>query len=394
MNFEELKTLDHEYVMQSYGRFDVAVDHGKNATLWDVEGREYIDFTSGIGVCCLGYGDEDWAKAIYEQALKLGHISNLFYSEPYINTARTLCERTGMSNVFFANSGAESNEGMIKLARKYSFDKYGKGRGTVITLNKSFHGRTITTLAATGQDVFHNYFFPFTEGFRHADANSMDSLESVAGHDVCAVMMELVQGEGGVLPLDMEFVQNVAKLCAERDWLLLIDEVQTGVGRTGSLFAFQQYGITPDAVSFAKGIAGGLPFGGIMANEKCAGVFTPATHATTFGGNPIAAAAAGVVLKKLDEGMLEQVKEKGAYLREQIEALELPCLGKTRGMGLMIGIEVKGDKTNKELAALLIKNGLLCLTAGPGLRLLPPLTITKEEMDKGVAIMKQTLSAL
>jgi len=394
MNFEELKTLDHEYVMQSYGRFDVAVDHGKNATLWDVEGREYIDFTSGIGVCCLGYGDEDWAKAIYEQALKLGHISNLFYSEPYINTARTLCERTGMSNVFFANSGAESNEGMIKLARKYSFDKYGKGRGTVITLNKSFHGRTITTLAATGQDVFHNYFFPFTEGFRHADANSMDSLESVAGHDVCAVMKELVQGEGGVLPLDMEFVQNVAKLCAERDWLLLIDEVQTGVGRTGSLFAFQQYGITPDAVSFAKGIAGGLPFGGIMANEKCAGVFTPATHATTFGGNPIAAAAAGVVLKKLDEGMLEQVKEKGAYLREQIEALELPCLGKTRGMGLMIGIEVKGDKTNKELAALLIKNGLLCLTAGPGLRLLPPLTITKEEMDKGVAIMKQTLSAL
>ena len=392
MSFEELKARDHEYVMQSYGRFDVAIDHGKNATLWDVEGKEYIDFTSGIGVCCLGYGDEDWAKAIYGQALKLGHISNLFYSEPYISVAEKLCQRTGMSNVFFANSGAESNEGMIKLARKYSFDKYGKGRGTVITLNKSFHGRTITTLAATGQDVFHNYFFPFTEGFRHADANSMDSLESVAGHDVCAVMMELVQGEGGVLPLDVEFVQNVAKLCAERDWLLLIDEVQTGVGRTGSLFAFQQYGITPDVVSFAKGIAGGLPFGGIMANAKCAGVFTPATHATTFGGNPIAAAAAGVVLEKLDEDMLAQVKEKGAYLREQIEALELPCLGKTRGMGLMIGIEVKGDRTNKELAAKLIENGLLCLTAGPGLRLLPPLTITKEEMDKGVAIMKATLS--
>ena len=392
MSFLELKARDHQYVMQSYGRFDVAVDHGKNATLWDVEGKEYIDFTSGIGVCCLGYGDEDWAKAIYEQALKLGHISNLFYSEPYINVAQTLCERTGMSNVFFANSGAESNEGMIKLARKYSFDKYGKGRGTVITLNKSFHGRTITTLAATGQDVFHNYFFPFTEGFRHADANSMESLESVAGHDVCAVMMELVQGEGGVLPLDREFVHSVAKLCAERDWLLLIDEVQTGVGRTGSLFAFQQYGIVPDVVSFAKGIAGGLPFGGIMANEKCAGVFTPATHATTFGGNPIAAAAAAAVLDKLDDAMLAQVKEKGEYLRAQIEALELPCLGATRGMGLMIGIEVKGDKTNKELAALLIQNGLLCLTAGPGLRLLPPLTITKEEMDKGVAIMKAVLS--
>ncbi len=391
MSFEGLKIRDHEYVMQSYGRFDVAIDHGKNATLWDVEGKEYIDFTSGIGVCCLGYGNEDWAKSIYDQAMKLGHISNLFYSEPYINVAQKLCQRTGMSNVFFANSGAESNEGMIKLARKYSFDKYGKGRGTVITLNKSFHGRTITTLAATGQDVFHNYFFPFTEGFRHADANDMDALESVAGHDVCAVMMELVQGEGGVLPLDKEYVGKVAELCAQRDWLLLIDEVQTGVGRTGSLFAFQQYGIQPDVVSFAKGIAGGLPFGGIMANEKCSGVFTPGTHATTFGGNPIAAAAAVTVLDTLDEGMLAQVQEKGEYLREQIEALDLPCLGKTRGLGLMIGIEVKGDKTNKELAAKLIENGLLCLTAGPGLRLLPPLTITKEEMDKGIAIMKATL---
>ncbi|MBR2935134.1 MAG: aspartate aminotransferase family protein [Oscillospiraceae bacterium] len=391
MSFEELKIRDHEYVMQSYGRFDVAVDHGKNATLWDVEGKEYIDFTSGIGVCSLGYGNEAWAKSIYDQALKLGHISNLFYSEPYINVAQKLCQRTGMSNVFFSNSGAESNEGMIKLARKYSFDKYGKGRGTVITLNKSFHGRTITTLAATGQDVFHNYFFPFTEGFRHADANDMDVLESVAGHDVCAVMMELVQGEGGVLPLDKEYVSKVAELCAQRDWLLLVDEVQTGVGRTGSLFAFQQYGIQPDVVSFAKGIAGGLPFGGIMANEKCSGVFTPGTHATTFGGNPIAAAAAITVLDALDEDMLAQVQEKGEYLREQIEALDLPCLGKTRGMGLMIGIEVKGDKTNKELAAKLIENGLLCLTAGPGLRLLPPLTITKEEMDKGIAIMKATL---
>ena len=392
MSFEQLKQTDHQYVMQSYGRFDVAIDHGKGATLWDVEGKEYIDFTSGIGVCSLGYGDEGWAEAIHAQALKLGHISNLFYSEPYISAAEKLCQRTGMSNAFFANSGAESNEGMIKLARKYSFDKYGKGRGTVITLNKSFHGRTITTLAATGQDVFHNYFFPFTEGFRHADANDMESLESVAGHDVCAVMMELVQGEGGVLPLDPAYVRQVAELCAQRDWLLLIDEVQTGVGRTGSLFAFQQYGIRPDVVSFAKGIAGGLPFGGIMANAKCAGVFTPGTHATTFGGNPIAAAAACHVLDRLDDEVLAQVREKGQYLREQIEALDLPCLGATRGLGLMIGIEVKGDRTNKELAAKLIENGLLCLTAGPGLRLLPPLTITKEEMDKGIAIMKAVLS--
>lgn len=392
MTFEELKALDEQYVMQSYGRFPVAIDHGKGATVWDVEGKEYIDFTSGIGVCSLGYDNEDWVKAVTAQASKLGHISNLFYSEPYIRLAQQLCTRTGMSNVFFANSGAESNEGMIKLARKYSFDKYGKGRGTVITLHKSFHGRTITTLAATGQDVFHNYFFPFTEGFHYADANDLDSVEAVAGHDVCAVMFELIQGEGGVLPLDPEFVQGVADLCAKRDWLLLIDEVQTGVGRTGSLFAFQQYGIQPDAVSFAKGIAGGLPFGGVMANEKCRNVFTPGTHATTFGGNPVAAAAALQVLDTLDDKLLQEVKEKGDYLRSQIEALNLPCLGATRGMGLMIGIEVKGEKTNKEIAAKLIENGLLCLTAGPGLRLLPPLVITKEEMDKGLAIMKATLS--
>ena len=392
MTFEELKTLDQQYVMQSYGRFPVAIDHGRGATVWDVEGREYIDFTSGIGVCSLGYGNEGWVKAVTGQASKLGHISNLFYSEPYIRLAQQLCVRAGMSNVFFANSGAEGNEGMIKLARKYSFDKYGKGRGTVITLRNSFHGRTITTLAATGQDKFHNYFFPVTEGFRYADANDLDSVEAVAGHDVCAVMFELIQGEGGVLPLDREFVRGVADLCAKRDWLLLIDEVQTGVGRTGSLFAFQQYGVEPDAVSFAKGIAGGLPFGGVMANEKCRNVFAPGTHATTFGGNPVAAAAACYVLDALDEKLLEQVKEKGGYLRGQIEALDLPCLGATRGMGLMIGIAVRGEKSNKEIAAKLIENGLLCLTAGPGLRLLPPLVITREEMDKGLAIMKAALS--
>ena len=312
MTFEEIKALDHQYVMQSYGRFDVAVDHGRGATLWDTQGREYIDFTSGIGVCSLGYADEGWVNAITEQAGKLGHISNLFYAEPYVKAAEKLCRKAGMSNVFFANSGAESNEGLIKLARKYSFDKYGKGRGTIITLHKSFHGRTITTLSATGQDVFHNYFFPFTEGFRHADANDFDSVEAMAGHDVCAVMFELIQGEGGVLPLDREFVQKVADLCAKRDWLLLIDEVQTGVGRTGSLFAFQQYGIQPDAVSFAKGIAGGLPFGGVMAGEKCRNVFTTGTHGTTFGGNPISAAAACYVLDRMDGAMFQSVTPRTA----------------------------------------------------------------------------------
>lgn len=391
MKFEELKALDEQYVMHSYNRFPVAIDHGKGATVWDMDNKAYIDFTAGIGVCSLGYANESWMKAVNDQAAKLGHISNLFYSEPYVKVAQKLCTRTGMSNAMFANSGAEGNEAMIKLARKYSFDKYGKGRGTVITLHKSFHGRTITTLAATGQDVFHNYFFPFTEGFRYADANDLDSVKAVAGHDVCAVMFELVQGEGGVLPLDREFVQEVADLCAKRDWLLLIDEVQTGVGRTGTLFAFQQYGVQPDVMSFAKGIAAGLPFGGILANEKCRNVFAPGTHGTTFGGNPVSAAAACQVLDVMDDAFLLQVQEKGEYLRTQIEAMDLPCLGATRGLGLMIGIEVKGEKTNKELAAKLVEHGLLCLTAGPGLRMLPPLVITKEEMDRGLAILKETL---
>ena len=391
MTFEEIKALDEQYVMHSYGRFQVAIDHGKGATVWAVDGKEYIDFSAGIGVCSLGYGDPGWVEAVSTQAAKLGHISNLFYTEPYAKVAQKLCVRTGMSNVMFGNSGAEANEAMIKLARKYSFDRYGKGRGTVITLHNSFHGRTITTLAATGQDKFHNYFFPFTEGFRYADANDLDSVEVVAGHDVCAVMMELVQGEGGVLPLDLEFVQKVAELCAKRDWLLLVDEVQSGMGRTGSLFAFQQYHIQPDVVSFAKGIAGGLPFGGIMANEKCREVFSPGTHGTTFGGNPVAAAAACHVLDRMDDAFLAQVKEKGAYLRQAIEAMELPCLGKTRGLGMMVGIDVVGEQTNSQLAAKLIESGLLILTAGPGLRLLPPLTITQEEMDKGLSIMKAAL---
>lgn len=392
MSFDTLKELDAQYAMQPYARFDVALSHGSGATLWDVEGQPYIDFTSGIGVSSLGHGNQRWADAIYKQALKLAHTSNLYYSEPYIRVAETLCNRTGMSNVFFANSGAESNEGMIKLARKYSFDKYGKGRGTIITLNKSFHGRTLATLTATGQDVFHNYFYPFPEGFRYAEANDIDSLSEVAGHDVCAVMIELIQGEGGVLPLDMKYVQAVAKFCQQRDWLLLIDEVQTGVGRTGSLFTFQQYDIAPDVVSFAKGIAGGLPFGGLLAGEQCRDVFTAGTHGTTFGGNPVAAAAALEVLSQVDDKLMAEVVEKGTYLRTKIQEMNLPCLGESRGMGLMIGIAVTGEKTNKELAKKLCSRGLLILTAGPDLRLLPPLTITYEEMDRGLAILKETLA--
>ena len=391
MTFEELKALDEQYVLQTYGRNPIAIDHGHGATLYDLDGREYIDFTSGIGVNSVGAANPKWQAAIAEQAAKLGHISNLFYTQPYALLAEKMCTRSGMAAAFFGNSGAEANEGIIKLARKYSFDKCGAGRGTVITLNHSFHGRTITTLAATGQDVFHNYFFPFTEGFRYADP-ALDSVQEVAGHDVCAVMLELVQGEGGVLPMEPEFVAGLAKLCEERDWLLLVDEVQTGIGRTGSLFCFQQFGIRPDACSFAKGIAGGLPMGGFLVNEKCRKVLGPGQHATTFGGNPVCAAAGCAVLDILDDAVLEDVKKKGAYIRESVEAMELPCLGKTRGMGLMIGVAVADGYSNKDLCARLNSAGLLSLTAGPGLRFLPPLTITMEEIDKGLAILKDALS--
>jgi acetylornithine/N-succinyldiaminopimelate aminotransferase len=266
------------------------------------------------------------------------------------------------------------------------------GRSTIITLHNSFHGRTITTLQATGQDVFHQYFFPFTEGFRYAEANDLESVKAQAGEDTCAVFLELIQGEGGVLPMDKAFVQELAKWCAEKDYLLLVDEVQTGVGRTGSLFCFQQYDILPDAVTFAKGIAGGLPMAGVLCNEKCRNVLTPGTHATTFGGNPIAAAAALAVQDILSDEVLEEVKAKGAYLRNKIETMGSPAVSGTRGLGLMVGITLNEGYVNKELAGEMISAGLLVLTAGQNvIRLLPPLTISYEEIDQGLAIMKQVL---
>lgn len=393
MTFEELKARDHQYVMQTYGRFDVAIDHGEGSTLYGLEGQEYTDFASGIGVASLGYGHPAWVKAVTEQASKLAHTSNLFYTEPYVNLAEKLCTRTGMASVFFANGGGEANEGIIKLARKYSYDKYGMGRSTIITLHNSFHGRTITTLQATGQDVFHQYFFPFTEGFRYAEANDLESVKAQAGDDVCAVFLELIQGEGGVLPMDQQFIQDLAAYCAENDYLLLVDEVQTGVGRTGSLFCFQQYGILPDACTFAKGIAGGLPMAGVICNEKCRNVLSPGTHATTFGGNPIAANAACTVLDVLDDDMMQTINEKGAYLRESIAAFDSEYVDCVRGMGLMVGIVLKDGVDRSTLVKKCYEQNLLVLTAGPKtIRLLPPLVITKEEMDKGLAVLKNVLA--
>jgi acetylornithine/N-succinyldiaminopimelate aminotransferase len=378
--------------MQTYGRFPLAIDHGEGATLYSPEGKAYVDFASGIGVNSLGYGNAAWQKAITDQIGKLGHISNLYYSEPYIRLAQQLTRRTGMKRVFFANGGGEANEGAIKLARKYSFDKYGMGRSTILTLFNSFHGRTVTTLAATGQDVFHNYFFPFTEGFRYAKANDIEDVKAQGGDDVCAVMMELVQGEGGVLPLEADFVKAVRDLCAEKDWLLIIDEVQTGVGRTGSLFCFQQFGLEPDVVTFAKGIAGGLPLAGVMAGAKTQDVLGPGTHATTFGGNPVSCAAALSVLDQLDDAMMAEVQAKGQYLREKIAAINAPVVTGIRGMGLMLGIGLKEGVSHKAMATKCLEAGLLLLTAGSDtLRLLPPLTISYEELDKGVEILKTVL---
>ncbi|MCL2425978.1 MAG: aspartate aminotransferase family protein [Oscillospiraceae bacterium] len=394
MTSNEIKQLDSQNVMQTYGRFDVAIEHGVGSTLYSPEGKEYIDFTSGIGVNAIGYANKKWADAVYAQAVKLQHISNLYYSEPYAKLADVLTKRTGMKNVFFANAGADANEGMIKLARKYSFDKHGKGKSTIITLNQSFHGRTITTLAATGQDSFHNYFFPFTEGFKHVQANDIDALKKELSDDVCAVLIEFVQGEGGVIPLDQEYVKEVSDLCKANDLLLLADEVQTGVGRTGTLFAFQQFGVTPDVISFAKGIAGGLPLGGFMANEKCSTVLTAGTHATTFGGNPVAAAGAVEVLNQLDDSTLNEVIKKSEYIQEQIKSWNIPYIVEIRGKGLMLGISVK-DAVPRDIAQACVENGLLVLTAGTdALRMLPPLTISYEEIDKGLNILKTVFDNL
>lgn len=390
MNSQTLKKLDKKAVMQTYGRFDLAIEKAEGSTLYDFEGKSYIDFTSGIGVNSIGYKNQKWIDAITNQAMLIQHTSNIYYTAPSTLLANELCERTGMTNAFFANSGAESNEGVIKCARKYSFDKYGQDRYEIITLENSFHGRTISTLAATAQDHFHNYFFPFTQGFVYSKAD-IESIKANVSDGTCAIMMELVQGEGGVLPLDKKFVKEVESLCKEKDILLIIDEVQTGVGRTGSLFAFQQFDIKPDLISFAKGIGGGLPLGGFLANEKCSTVLGPTTHATTFGGNPIACAGALEVLNQVNDALLNDVQDKGEYMTSEINSWGFEFVSQARGLGLMIAIPLIGI-SHKEVAVKCIVEGLLVLTAGKdALRLLPPLTISYDDIDKGLSILKKVL---
>ena len=390
MTYQELKDEEQLYLMHTYGRFPAALDHGKGATLWDIDGKKYIDLTSGIGVSSLGHDNEALVSALNEQAHKLLHASNLYLTEPMVQVAKELVTSCGMGKIFFSNSGAEANEGMIKLARKYSYDKYGEGRNKIITLKQSFHGRTVTTLKATGQEKFHQYFYPFTEGFDYAAANDIEELKDKADDSVCAVMIELIQGEGGVLPLDKEYVQQAAEFCRAKDILFLIDEVQTGIGRTGSLFCYEQYGVKPDVVSMAKGLGGGVPVGAVMASEICADVLGAGTHGTTFGGNPFCCAAARTVLSVVNKpGFLKEVQRKGEYLKNAILAIGSDKIKTVRGMGLMLGIVV--DKESRTgMVNRLLEKGVLALTAGEEtIRLLPPLVISYEEMDSAVAVMKE-----
>ncbi len=391
-NFDNIKSQDKTYVANTYGRFDVAIKEGKNATCVDFDGKEYVDFSSGIGVNSLGFADEGWVEAVTNQLKTLQHVSNLYYTKPCADAAKTLCERTGMKKVFFSNSGAESNEGAIKCARKYSFNKYGEGRNTIVTLQNSFHGRTVTTLSATGQDVFHNFFFPFTDGFKFTPANDKEALKEALTDDVCGLMMELIQGEGGVMPLDEDFVKYAEALCKEKDIIIIIDEVQTGVGRTGELFAFQSFGIEPDVVTSAKGIGGGLPLGCVLFGEKTENTLVAGDHATTFGGNPAATAGANYILSRIDEGFLKEVKEKGEYIREKV--LKMPYVEGIDGMGLMLGVRLKNGVKSADVVKKGIENGALLLTAKAKVRLLPPLTITYEEIDKGLAAMEKALLSL
>lgn len=389
MLFEQVKKEEQDYLMSTYNRYQVALESGQGAVAIDVEGKEYIDFGSGIGVNSLGYSDPKWVRAVAEQAATLQHISNLYYSPVSVKLGKELCKQSGFSRVFFANSGAEANEGAIKLARKYSTDKYGEGRGGIVTLVQSFHGRTITTLTATGQEKHHQYFAPFTGGFSYANANDMDSVASVVDSTTCAVFVEMIQGEGGVLPLEKKFVQALAAFCAERDILLMVDEVQTGIGRTGSFFCYEHFGISPDVVTAAKGLGGGLPIGAVLCTERLATVLGAGAHGTTFGGNPVCAAGALAVLERIGEvGFLQEVRKKGEYLQEKL--LEMPQIEKVRGIGMMIGASLKQGEA-AAISRACVKNGLLILTAHDVLRLLPPLTISYEEMDKGLEILKQTL---
>ncbi len=390
MTFEEIKQTADTYLMPTYAHFPVALDRGENATYFDVDGKPYIDFTAGIGVNVFGANDEGWKAAVTAQLNKLQHTSNLYYNETVARAAKLLCERSGFSRVLFCNSGAEANECAIKLARKASFDRFGEGRSTIISLQNSFHGRTMATITATGQAHYHEYFMPFLQGFRYAQAGDMALLKELAADKtVCAVLVEVIQGEGGVIALDPGYLRAVRRFCTENDLLLMADEVQTGIGRTGSLFAFQNAGIMPDVVTCAKGIGGGLPMGACLCTEALGGTLTAGTHGTTFGGNPVACAGAAEILNRIDDAFLRAVREKGVYIRDKVAGFT--GVKDVHGAGLMLGVDL-AEKKAADVAARCCEKGLLILTAKAALRMLPPLTITYDEIDRGLAVLAEVLA--
>lgn len=385
--FEE----ENKYLMNTYATLPIEIQYGKASYLFDKNNKKYIDFTSGIGVNSLGYNNDDWKNSIISQLNNFQHLSNIFTNNSTVLLAKKLCELSGMSKVFFANSGAEANECAIKLARKYSFNKYGKGRGTILSLKQSFHGRTIATLTATGQDKFHNYFFPFPTGFNYATANSIDDIKDKITPDVCAIIMEAIQGEGGVHPLDKDFVLETCKLAKEKDILIIFDEVQCGIARTGNLFGYNAFNVEPDIVTCAKGLGAGLPIGAVLCNEKLSKTFNPGDHGSTFGGNPVVCAGATSVLNQLcNTESYNEISSKGNLIKETILNENLEIVNDIRGLGLMLGIEIDGNPSIVQKKAL--ENGLLVLTAGKNVvRLLPPLNISVDDIKDGLNILVKVL---
>ena len=382
----DIKQKDKKYVLGTYGRYDLLIVRGAGAECEDETGKKYIDLGSGIGVNALGYCDGGWIKAVEEQLETLQHTSNLYYTAPCALLAEALCERTGYKKVFFCNSGAEANEAAIKTARKYSFDKYGAGRDKIITLNKSFHGRTMATLTATAQEAMHNYFFPFNEGFVYCDKD----IEEIKKHKgVCAVMLEFIQGEGGVIPMDKDFAAQVYEYCAANDILFIADEVQTGVGRTGRFLCSEHYGIKPDITTLAKGLGGGLPIGAMLAGEKCESVMGAGTHGSTFGGNPVVCAGGRYVLSRIDDKLLSEVKEKGEYIKSRLSGVK--GVKSVSGLGLMLGIELSRKKA-ADVVKECISRGVIPLTAKDKVRLLPPLVITMEQLEKAVDVLARVIA--
>lgn len=380
-----LQSTDKKYIANTYNRFPVSIVSGKGSVVKDENGKEYIDLGSGIGVTSFGIADDAWQKAIAEQIGKVQHMSNLYYTEPCARLAELLCEKTGMKKVFFSNSGAEANECAIKLARKYASDKYGKDRYTIVTLNNSFHGRTLTTLSATGQEHYHELFNPLTPGFTSVDSGDLDALNKIhAETPVAGVLIECVQGEGGVLPIDADFIKSLNAWCNENDVLFMVDEVQTGNGRTGEFYAYMNYGVTPDVVSTAKGLAGGLPLGATLIGEKAQSVLGFGDHGSTFGGNPVCCAAAVSIVKRIDSNLLADVKEKSKAVFDALNGAK--GVESVSGMGLMIGI--KPVRPAAEIVKEVMDKGVLCLTAKDKVRLLPALNIPKETLLEAVEIIK------